>query len=482
MCIQYKKKPTKLLQKRTPLFILIVIILALIVFVSRSVLKTGKNTILIVIDTVRADKLGCYGNSSGMTPNIDDFAAKSVIFENAFSQASWTLPSMASVLTSKYPQRHGAGGYLGAFQILSEDNVSVAEVYQGKGYATAAVVNVFFLSEKFGLVQGFETVDIHLPESNVDTRRAEQTTNAALKWIDENQGKPFFLLVHYFDPFFLLVHYFDPHLVYDPPQPFREKFADPQDAHTTDYLFGTIRDMIELRKNQTAPSLRITKRLEKLHNGEIAYADFHIGRLFKEIEFRGLDKNTVFIITSDHGEEFLEHGGFEHGHTLYDELLHVPLIVYDPDVCGEEANSLGKVNTTVRLIDIAPTICELAGIESDPSFTGRSLVPLMKGVIESDRLVISQGNMWGAFGAKAFRKDNLKIIRQSSDPQIQLFDVIKDPEEKQNLAEKMPEQVKMITADLELIMKAVLPQVERRLSPKLSDEEIKRLRSLGYIK
>ncbi|MHC4160018.1 MAG: sulfatase, partial [Planctomycetota bacterium] len=377
--------------------------------VAPSSTKPQKNVILIVLDTVRADRLGCYGNTYGITPEIDSFAQESVLFENAFSHAPWTLPSIASLLTSSHPAQHGASGFLGSFTTLKPDAVTLAEVFRSAGAETGAITNVFFLSEKFGMTQGFKTTDAYTSHSNRDTRRAGPTTSSALRWIDLHKNKPFFLFLHYFDP----------HLVYDPPQPFRRQFADSPDCNTTDFIFGTVNDMSQLRRNQTAPSPDIVDRLEKLHNGEVAYTDSEVGKLIEGISQRGLDQNTIIVITSDHGEEFLDHGGFEHGHTLYNELLHVPLIIRDPNTMSNRYHSDSSQNCpvrlspTIRLIDVAPTICELASVAVHPAFVGRSLVPFLRGQHQADRPVFSQGNMWGP-GGTSLRKDGLKIIVQSS--------------------------------------------------------------------
>lgn len=473
--------PSKSVKPRLKLTLAGLVLLLTIVIISVYLIScTGssnlpkKNVILIVIDTLRADRLGCYGNPAGITPEIDSFAQDAFLFENAFSHAPWTLPSVASLLSSTYPAQHGAGGSLGSFKTLREDAVTLAELFQRAGFVTGAIINVFFLSEKFGMTQGFETIDAWLPHSNRDIRRAGPTTKAALRWLDQHKSKPFFLLVHYFDP----------HLVYDPPQPFRRRFADPQDQNTTDYIFGTIQDITELRRNQTCPSADEVARLEKLYDGEIAYTDSEVGKLIKGIFQRGLDKNTVIVITADHGEEFLEHGGFEHGHTLYDELLHVPLIIRDPDTIksfNETKAKPTRVPATVRLIDIAPTLCEFAGIAKDPAFIGQSLIPLLQGSQQADRAVLSQGNMWGPSGT-AWRKDGFKIILQSSSPKVQLFDIRTDPAEKENLADKEPDKRDTMLANLNLILQTISHRRSGGTAPVLTDEEIEQLRSLGYIR
>jgi arylsulfatase A-like enzyme len=309
------------------------------------------------------------------------------------------------------------------------------------------------------------------------TRRAGSTTEAALRWIDQHDSKPFFLFVHYFDP----------HLRYDPPLPFRRRFADVRDVDSDDYIFGTVNDMVNLRQGLVKLDPDKIARLEKLHNGEIAYTDAEVGKLLDGISERNLNAGTIIVITADHGEEFYDHKGFEHGHTLYDELLHIPLIIRAPgpkfmqtDIDVQQARGL-SVRTIVRQIDIAPTLCELTGIQPDPGFMGESLVSLLKGRKGKDRAVLSQGNMWGPSG-NSWRKDGFKLIQQSSKGPLQLFDIKADSREQNNLATELPHLRDKMTADLHLILQTVSRQHSPGQAPILSEHEIERLRSLGYVK
>lgn len=433
--------------------------------------KPNKNIILIILDTVRADKLGCYGDFSGLTPQIDEFAAKAVRFERAFSHAPWTLPSVASIFTSQYPNQHGAGGQLGSFTKLPDDAVTIAEIFKKAGTETAAIINVLFMSEKFGMTQGFDSVDTVMPKANVYMRKASQTTKAALKWLDRPKTKPFFLLVHYFDP----------HLTYDPPQPFRRQFAAPQDADTNDFIFGTTANMVQYRQGLSNLGGETIARLEKLYDAEVAYLDCEVGNLLNGIYKRGLDENTIIIITADHGEEFFDHKSFEHGHTLYHELLHVPLIIKVP---GTDKNQTQKVvKSTVRLIDIAPTLCELTGIAPGKEFMGKDLVPLIKGQKENSRPVLSQAPMW-VWGNESFawQKDGFKLIYNSAGGSPMLFSVTEDILEQNNLVESHYGLYRKMMQDADLILRSLQRQKNNLQTPDLSTDDIERLRSLGYIR
>ena len=430
------------------------------------------NVLLILIDTLRADKLGCYGSDLGLTPNIDAFARSGVRFDRAFSHAPWTLPSVASLLTSTPPMTHGAGrqqrGKGLRFTKLGPSVRTLPECLGDQGYRTAAIVNVFFLSPKFGMDRGFDKYDFVRPVINQGERRAKRVTDLAVEWIGENRDGE--------RPFFLLAHYFDPHLTYDPPKEFRRKYAGPKDRETGPLLFGTEGDMVGFRRGRININDIPVKRLEKLYNGEIASADREVGRLLDEIRNMGLDESTIVVLTADHGEEFLDHGGFEHGHTLYDELLHVPLVFRFPN-----AIQPGTVNATVGQIDVAPTICELAGVLTEDTFTGRSLFPLMTGETKKDRAILSQGNMWGPIRT-SWRHGGYKLIKDSGG--VELYDVSEDRREQRDLGAHYSQAMrrKRMLEDMALVLKSAGSLSAGESSGvSLSSQEKDRLKALGYV-
>jgi arylsulfatase A-like enzyme len=430
------------------------------------------NVLLIVVDTLRADKLGCYGHDGGMTPHTDALAAQGVLFEQAFAHAPWTLPSFASLLTSTYPVEHDAGGRVGRFRPLSPSARTLAECFRDAGYATGAVVNVDFLSASFGMNQGYadEDYDFEPTPDNLRMRGAEATTDAALAWIRRRGDERFFMMVHYFDP----------HLVYDPPMDFRRRFADPRDREDRNWVYGTRADVSALRNGEVTPDAETIGRAEKLYDAEVAYTDQEIGRLIAQADALGLGDSTVVAVTADHGEEFLDHGGFEHGHTLYAELLHVPLILRYP---GGPAQH--RIAAAVGQVAVAPTLCELAGVEPEPRFAGRSLLPLIDGSETTGRPILSQGNFWGPLRF-AWQADGYKLIRDRST--IELYHLATDPAEQRNVADAEPGQRDVMRSDLDLALKSALArQTETRPAQpsdalQLTPAEIDRLRSLGYLK
>jgi arylsulfatase A-like enzyme len=458
----------------TGIFIIVGLLTTLTGGCERRQIEPRHNVVIILLDTFRADRMGSSVAGSGITPAIDQFARRGVVFNQAFSHAPWTLPSVASIFTSQLPVQHGAGGSMGSFKALSPDAVTIAEVFQGHGAKTGAISNVIFLTNTFGAMQGFDTLDAEAKGDNDTLRDAESTTDAALEWIIENDGQRFFLFVHYFDP----------HLKYDPPQPFRREHADAADAERDDYLFGSVSDMLRLRRGQHDLSPPLLSRLEKLYDGEIAYIDHEVARLLNSLGNLSIAQDTIVVLTADHGEEFLDHGGFEHGHTLYDELLRVPLIIWEPgtlsanNMNAEETNRI--VDTPVRHIDLAPTLFHLTGVTQGISFSGRSLAPLIAGQHETGRAVLSQATLWGNSG-NAFRQDGFKLIEYSDSGSIQLFDIRNDLDERIDLSNSDQDRASTMRDELHLVLDKLQTKGDVNETLDLNDEQRQKLRALGYL-
>ncbi len=424
------------------------------------------NVLLVIVDTLRSDRLGCMGSGSGLTPNMDALAAEGVLFENAFCHAPWTLPSVASLLTSTYPAQHQAGGQLSRFTRLDGAARTVGECFQDAGYRTVAIVNVEFLTEAFGLTKGFDRVDFVQSEGNSLTRIAGQTTTAALQWLRTLCGRPFLLVVHYFDP----------HLVYEPPAEFRRSLALAPDREGNEPVFGTIPEIVAYRRGQIELGDETIRRLEALYNGEVAYTDRELGRLLDGLKEMKLDSSTIIVVTSDHGEEFLDHGGFEHGHTLYDELIHVPLIIRWPGHIP--ANVVAR--SEIRHVDVAPTVCSLTGVPADAGFRGRDLAPLWApDAPRADRPVYGEGNFWGA-PLYCRRANGYKTIMQEGSDKVEIYDLSEDPGEMTTLGGDDPLLVKRLTEDLALIRMGMGVDTPKPAPVSLTPREKERLRALGY--
>ncbi|HET6268299.1 MAG TPA: sulfatase, partial [Acidobacteriota bacterium] len=280
------------------------LILVLVVMFAGSLFAADKpNIILITIDTLRADHLGCYGAKSNASPHIDQLAAKSVIFENAYSVAPITLTSHTTILSGVYPNKHGVRDnavFAPAPQPLLQESL------KSGGYHTAAFVSGAPLLSRFGLTRGFDLYDDDFAGRE---RTAETTTQRALQWI-----------THQKSPYFVWIHYYDPHAEYQPPASYRERF-----------------------RNQ-------------LYDGEIAFVDDQIGNLLASIH-----SNAIILITADHGESLGEHGEKTHAVFLYNATLRVPLILFSPGI------KPGRRPEPVSLVDIAPTLREAAGLSAAES-------------------------------------------------------------------------------------------------------------------
>src|SRR5882672_4156508 len=305
--------------------------------IKRAPVKTVKRTnlILITMDTTRADRMGFLGSKRGLTPNLDALAQQSAIFTRAYCQVPLTTPSHAGLLTGTYPQFN----HLEDLGIpLSKDLPYVPDLLHQHGYRTAAFLGANILDAKGGTAPGFDRgfdlydTDFHDPRPGEDRyhnveRRAGDVTDRALRWLSQHQTEPFFIWLHFYDP----------HDPYDPPSPFKERYA------------------------------------KEPYDGEIAYVDSVIGGLMETLRQRGLYQNSLIAIAADHGEAFGEHGEERHGMFLYDETIHVPLLLKLP------AGRFGgkRVEERVALAEVAPSLLEAVGIPAPATMQARSLFPLI---------------------------------------------------------------------------------------------------------
>jgi len=375
------------------------------------------NVVLYMVDTLRADRLGCYGYTSHTTSAIDAFAADAVVYDRPLAQTPWTRASVASVLTGLYPRSHGTHDrndrLPGAVRVVSE------ALHDG-GYRTATVTTNGNLSSKFGFDRGYDDF-IYLPErlDGPIHQSAEQVHDAALAWLDEQPDD---------QPFFLYVHTSNPHGPYTPLEPWRGQFAP--DSPGGD--FGTIEWLRRLHKRELAVTPDLVRHLSDLYDAEVAYADAQFSHFVDALKRRGVYENTLFIFTSDHGEEFHEHNQWEHGQSLYREVLDVPLIVRYPfhgAPRGERSTALAQH------VDLVPTVFEATSIATRPEVEGRSLY----GLLADDQSSVRQGFAYlalhGNYG-EAVVEGGRKYVRQRRGDQplsAQLFERTVDPWEQTNL-------------------------------------------------
>jgi arylsulfatase A-like enzyme len=331
--------------KKLTLLIVLVLFIAGIYFLrSWSTYQAPHGIILISLDTLRADHVGVYGYYRNTTPFIDAFAEESIVFENAVVQAPTTLPSHMSIMTSLYPHSHGVKRNTS----LPSENLTLAELLQQGGYKTAAFVDGGWMRAVFGFSQGFETYD---GEEKIGIAKILPKVK---KWVDKNKSHPFFLFMHCYDI----------HSPYDPPPPYDMMFQDT--VYTGSFVAGT--ENLRLAAwNQIRLSDQDLRYTIALYDGGIRYTDEMIGEFFAYLRNAGLYDNSLIIVTSDHGEEFMEHGSFLHWRLYYRPNLHVPLIMRVPTLTKKEM----RIDTFVQSIDLLPTILDFAKLPPPPGSTGK---------------------------------------------------------------------------------------------------------------
>ncbi len=379
-----------------------------------AVVESPPNILMYLVDTLRADRLGCYGWTESLTPNLDNLSFESVTFDRAIAQTSWTKPSVASIFTGIGPGRHGVNGKRSK---LPESAITMAELLAGRGYDTAGFASNAYITRPAGFGQGFE-------DFSFQPARSRETTDEAIAWL-RSIGRD--------RPFFLYVHTVDPHAPYDPSSEFRDRFA----AGVTDPLVGTVDHIRSLAAGRIAVTERITSDMLRLYEAEVAENDHSFGRLMGVLGELGLLEDTLIIFLSDHGEEFDEHGVFGHGWDLYREVLHMPLIIRPPG--GTTARRFEGV---VQHVDLLPTVLEAAGISGLGGLEGRSLWPVVNGNMASadPRPVFSYLDYEGRRGLSV-ELDGLKLIEPLSSGFLaarELYNVGQDPFEQDSVADVLP--------------------------------------------
>lgn len=436
---------------------------------------TGRPSILVVLlDTVRLDHTGWGGCPLPTTPRLDALARRGVYFTQAIPQASWTKPSVASLLTGLIPSRHLAVGRPGAgyYPVLPEDRRTLAEAFAVAGYRTAAISTNPNIAWLFGFSQGFE-------DWQEDASwNAEEVAAAAREWVAARAGEPFFLYLHFNDA----------HYPYTPPEGFRGRFDH---TGSTAVLNGTTER--EFREGRREFSPEDVEHLRLSYAEEIAWLDDVVGRLVEDLLAERDD--LLVVVVADHGEEFLEHGDVGHGHTLYDELLRVPLqFAWSPSLGKALGLRPGGVDAQVRLVDVAPTLLELAGLSwppAAPAMDGASLLPALRGEPLEDRPAFAETDSRGSLRSglpgplRAWREPELKLVL--TDPfsdaggRYWLFDLVADPGETRNLAGKrfdlLQDRLRRLRKSGWLLEKAPVPPASIQFSPEMA----RNLAELGYI-
>jgi choline-sulfatase len=391
------------------------------------------NVVVVTIDTLRPDHLHCYGYSKIETPNIDGVAQDGALFENAVTQTPLTPPSHASIFTGLNPPSHhvrDTGGF-----VLQSSSITLATILQQHGWDTAAFISSAVLKRMFGLSQGFAVYDDQMPKPGKGhefledaERRAGDTVDRALHWLNAQSGKPFFLWVHVYDP----------HAPYDPPEPFREKYKD------------------------------------RPYDGEIAYADRELGRLFDAIHKKSPPAKTLIAILSDHGESLGEHGEYSHGVFLYDSTLRIAFLLSGPGI-----PSGVRVKQQARTIDLMPSVLDLMGGSAPASVQGASLAPYLQGkdaptAVSYAETLYPKINM-GWAELRAIRTNHWKYIRA---PKPELYDLSQDPAEAHNVIQGHVVEVQKFEAQLKAVIGT--DGAEKVETAMVDQRTMDQLKSLGY--
>lgn len=384
--------------------------------------------IIYLVDTLRADHTQPYGYARDTTPELVKFAGEGVVFEQAIAQASWTKPSVASILTSLLPGHHRA---VQLRDPLDADLLTLPEMLQAKGYATgAAIANSVIYGSGTQFEQGFDHfAGLHGAEDRPSKLvEAAGVVDEALRFLDRRRGFPTFLYVHTMDP----------HVPYAPPAPFDTKY---QPLSTPDH------PGVDPRSDYKEPADR--DRMIARYDGDIAYGDQEFGRFVRELKSRGLYDRATIVFIGDHGEEFLDHGKWLHGKSVFDELVRVPLIVKFPK--GQDAGK--RVREQVRAVDVLPTILQSMGlpVPGAPAISGVPLQRVLAGGAP-ELPALSEISHRG-FVAHGMRTGLDKYVQRFSPEEDELyFDLLKDPKERSSLLEQNRERVRLLRAGVEAAM------------------------------
>ncbi|RMD86041.1 MAG: hypothetical protein D6815_00630 [Candidatus Dadabacteria bacterium] len=432
------------------------------------------NVVLIIADTLRADHVGAYGLRQVATPAIDALAADGILFERTYADSSWTRPSIATILTSLYPSSHQV---MHKTDLLPDEVETLAEALKAAGYSTAGFVTNINVAPSFHFEQGFDSYDYLAPDFffgatdsgsklslysgmrlirerflskkkyvNHYYQDARTVNGETLPWLDRASGRPFFVLIHYMDPH-------DPY------------FEIPYNGRAV------------ARVETPNPPASKAEELRRLYQSNVEYMDRFLGALFAEMKKAGVYDNTVVAFTADHGEEFQEHGGWWHGTTLYDEVLHVPLIIKLPN--GSRRGT--RERRIARLVDVMPTLLRAVGVDVPKACQGRDLL----GGSDAPTAVYAEEDHEGNV-LHAVRTERWKLILANAGnprglPEVALYDLQADPGETRNLAGELPDRVAALRADLQVLEQAAAASAVHGESGDIDAASRERLRALGYI-
>lgn len=433
----------------------------------KPVLTKRPNIILITIDTLRADHLSCYGYHRKTSPVIDHVARQAIVFNRAYSTASWTAPAMASIFTGLYPREHGvlhgvAQGPKAAItgqEMLENSFITLPEILKNAGYTTFGISSNGHLSQSTGFGQGFDYFATHWfmksPAPNVSIKKWQNTIRNA-------------------HPYFLWIHYFDPHNPYAPRSPWFEKYMPPDHPNSqwSREVMANPKEYIDAIKSDPTAFNTLIDR----YDSEINFCDYHIGQIFQLLQ---PDENTLVIITSDHGEAFLEHDQLLHGDTLYEEEIRVPLIIRLPG----SSPTPRVLENPVTIRDIYATIVDLTGIDADDGVPGSSLSYLWLNQNPQETEPIYFELDWNGYW-KGVRQGQWKFLTggpTASATQSYLFNLDTDPQEKTSQLETNPGKSLLMKNLLDNWLKLHPVYPAEKINLPIDPDKENKLKSLGYL-
>jgi arylsulfatase A-like enzyme len=418
------------------------------------------NVVLVVVDTLRADRLGAWGLPRGATPNLDSLARRAVSFPRAYAAATWTLPSIGSIVTGLHPTTLATTKFRSR---IPEGVETLAERLRGEGYRTAAVVSHLLVAARAGFDQGFDEFDEeeiggskYVSSPGVTSRGEDLLRNLA------KEKKPFFLFLHYFDPHYAFLRH--PEFGWSTERAGR---LDGEERHA---------DVVGLDPPPTREEIDF---LLNRYEEEVRFTDAAVGRVLRLLETLDLDRETIVVLTADHGEEFWDHGRFGHGGTqsMHEEVVRAPLIVRAP------GRPTAIVNDVVSLVSVTPTILDLLGLPADDAFQAPSLLE------RADDPVLSEF----VFTGRSQRRDSdrgllrtwigprWKLVADEERGETALFDLEVDPGERRDLAPETPDRV----TELVGAMRARVEELERAAyhpeSHEVNRRQREQLEALGYV-
>lgn len=413
---------------------LIAAVLVLVAVMSRLGSPRPKYVVFICIDAVRPDHLGCYGYGRDTSPRLDDLAARGALFEDAVTQAPWTLPSLATVLSSTFPSQHGARRNTGSQAVYSGLEHNFIETLVDAGFKTS-------------LFTGGLTLESKVPSPDLSL--------AAINWLRDNLDHQCFAVIHHYD-----TH--SPYIA----SPSCIRKLDPDYSGRFSYMFDGTQVLRQARVGRLGEVLQLTgdeiEHIAALYDCQIMRADESIGMIADSLQAWGRLEESMIVVFADHGEEFLEHGSIDHGQTVYEEVLRVPLVIFCPSLIDRPVRVPGQVG----LIDLGPTMLDALGFEPEEHFEGRSLMPLVSSSFDGPAAhARPSGLPAGCLVSeaiarrserKALRRPPWKLIYDPFFGPLELYNVVEDPREQDNLIEANPGTAAALTDSL-LVMSRYYP-------------------------